>query len=88
MPIQADGAIVPQILRTLRDAVIRIDLPPDVLLSETKVARCFGVSRQPVREVFIKLQKAGLLSIHPSAAPWCGASPSQPSSMPASSRRR
>lgn len=63
MPIQANGAIVPQILRTLRDTVICIDLPLDVLLSEMEVARCFGLNCQPVREVFITLQEAGPLSI-------------------------
>ena len=38
---------------------------PGTVVSEADIARRFGVSRQPVREAFIKLQEAGLLSIRP-----------------------
>ena len=58
-------AIAPQVLGALRDAIIRSDLPPGTALSEAEVARRLGVSRQPVREAFIKLNEAGLLSIRP-----------------------
>jgi DNA-binding GntR family transcriptional regulator len=63
----ADSAlsIAPRLLRLLRDAIIRGDLPPGTVVSEAEVARRFGTSRQPVREAFIKLQEAGLLSIRP-----------------------
>lgn len=62
---EAAGSLAPQLLRILRDAVVRGDLPPGTTLSEAEIARRFGVSRQPVREAFIKLQEAGLLSIRP-----------------------
>jgi GntR family transcriptional regulator, rspAB operon transcriptional repressor len=64
-PIDVEGAIAPQVLRALRDAIVRIELAPGALLSEADLARRLGVSRQPVREAFIKLQEAGLLSVRP-----------------------
>ncbi len=65
IPIDPGTAIAPQVLGALRDAIIRSDLPPGTALSEAEVARRLGVSRQPVREAFIKLNEAGLLSIRP-----------------------
>ena len=35
------------------------------MLSEQEVAKLLGVSRQPVREAFIKLGEAGLLRVLP-----------------------
>ena len=45
-------------------------LRPGEMLSEQDIATQFGVSRQPVREVFIKLGEAGLLRCCRSAARW------------------
>ena len=59
------GSIAPQLLRLLREAIVRGELLPGTVVSEADIARRFGVSRQPVREAFIKLQEAGLLSIRP-----------------------
>jgi DNA-binding GntR family transcriptional regulator len=61
----AAGAIAPRVLQALREAIVQGDLLPGATLSEAEVARQLGVSRQPVRESFIKLQEAGLLSIRP-----------------------
>lgn len=44
---------------------MRCELLPGTVVSEADIARRFGVSRQPVREAFIKLQEAGLISIRP-----------------------
>ena len=66
--IDQEEAITPQVVRALRDAIIRVELPPGAVISEADIARRFGVSRQPVREAFIKLQEAGLLSIRPQRA--------------------
>jgi DNA-binding GntR family transcriptional regulator len=62
-----DGSrsLTPQVFRMLRESIVRGELLPGSLLSEADTARRFGVSRQPVREAFIKLQDAGLLSIRP-----------------------
>ncbi len=63
--LDPEDAIAPQVVRALRDAIVRIELPPGATISEADIARRFGVSRQPVREAFIKLQDAGLLAIRP-----------------------
>jgi DNA-binding GntR family transcriptional regulator len=63
--IDENEAIAPQVVRALREAIVRIELPPGAVMSEADIARRFGVSRQPVREAFIKLSEAGLLAIRP-----------------------
>ncbi|OCG14318.1 GntR family transcriptional regulator [Gilliamella sp. wkB292] len=54
-----------QIYRQLRKAIITCQVLPGVLLSEKDIAGQFNVSRQPVREAFIKLAEAGLVQILP-----------------------
>lgn len=58
-------AITPQVTRILRERIIRIDLTPGDRISEAEVAQQYGVSRQPVREAFIKLAEEGLLEVRP-----------------------
>jgi GntR family transcriptional regulator, rspAB operon transcriptional repressor len=58
--------IVPQMIQFLRQAIIEMQLRPGQALSENDIARQYGVSRQPVREAFIKLREVGLLQILPS----------------------
>jgi DNA-binding GntR family transcriptional regulator len=50
---------------TLRMAIVQLQLRPGNLLSEAEVAKQLGVSRQPVREAFIKLAEVGLVEIRP-----------------------
>ncbi len=57
--------ITPQIARSLRERIIRNDLKPGDRLSESEVARGYDVSRQPVREAFIRLADQGLLAVLP-----------------------
>jgi DNA-binding GntR family transcriptional regulator len=45
-------------------------LPPGSALSEKDIAARYSVSRQPVREAFIKLSEAGLVEIRPSRGTW------------------
>lgn len=68
--MQLDPAlpIGPQLHAILRERLIRNELPPGSQMSETEVARQFLVSRQPVREVFIKLAAEGLIEIRPQRA--------------------
>lgn len=54
-----------QLFSILRAQIVRVELAPGVQLSETAIAADFRVSRQPVREVFIKLAEEGLLEIRP-----------------------
>lgn len=54
-----------RVYEALRQAIVRLQLRPGHLLSETELARRLGVSRQPVREAFIKLADAGLVEVQP-----------------------
>ncbi|XBS70305.1 GntR family transcriptional regulator [Acerihabitans sp. KWT182] len=54
-----------QIYRLLRKDIVECVIPPGKLLSEKETATRFEVSRQPVREAFIKLAEAGLVQILP-----------------------
>jgi GntR family transcriptional regulator, rspAB operon transcriptional repressor len=49
--------------RELRTAIVKLELPPGTRLTEQDIAVRYGVSRQPVREAFISLDRAGLLSV-------------------------
>jgi GntR family transcriptional regulator, rspAB operon transcriptional repressor len=69
LPLQdsiADGAIGPRLFELLRSEIIATRLMPGQALSEKEIAARFGVSRQPVREAFIKLAEVGMLQIVPS----------------------
>jgi DNA-binding GntR family transcriptional regulator len=54
-----------QLFQLLRGRIIRGELPPGSRLSEAGVATELHISRQPVREVFIKLAEDGLLEVRP-----------------------
>jgi len=54
-----------QIYRVLRKDIVECTIPPGKLLSEKEISLRFDVSRQPVREAFIKLAEAGLVQILP-----------------------
>ncbi|ACT11860.1 GntR family transcriptional regulator [Pectobacterium aroidearum] len=54
-----------QIYRVLRKDIVECNIPPGKLLSEKEISVRFDVSRQPVREAFIKLAEAGLVQILP-----------------------
>ncbi|BES83717.1 GntR family transcriptional regulator [Pectobacterium araliae] len=54
-----------QIYRVLRKDIVECTIPPGKLLSEKEISVRFDVSRQPVREAFIKLAEAGLVQIMP-----------------------
>lgn len=50
---------------TVRAAIVQLRFRPGNPLSEAEIARQLGVSRQPVREAFIKLAETGLVEIRP-----------------------
>lgn len=58
-------AVGPQVYRRLRQAIITNRFQPGQQLSEKEIATAFGLSRQPVREAFIKLAEAGLVRVLP-----------------------
>jgi DNA-binding GntR family transcriptional regulator len=54
-----------QLHRILRAAIIRGELMPGQAISELEMSKRFNVSRQPVREAFIKLGEEHLIEILP-----------------------
>ncbi len=63
--LDPSAAIAPQITRIMRERIIQCDLNPGDRTSESEIARHYGVSRQPVRDAFIKLSDQGLLEVLP-----------------------
>jgi GntR family transcriptional regulator, rspAB operon transcriptional repressor len=59
------GSIAEQVFRTLRSAIVTLRLTPATALSEQDIADRLKVSRQPVREAFIKLSEIGLVRVLP-----------------------
>ena len=54
-----------QIYKVLRACIVECTIQPGTLLSEKEISSQFNVSRQPVREAFIKLAENGLVRILP-----------------------
>lgn len=52
----------------LFDEISKLKLPPGTKLSEAEIARRFGVSRQPIRDAFNRLESKRLLWIRPQRA--------------------
>jgi GntR family transcriptional regulator, rspAB operon transcriptional repressor len=63
--IDSHEPISKQIFRALRQAIFAGQMVPGTPLSEKEVSDMFQVSRQPVREAFIKLVEAGVLQVLP-----------------------
>lgn len=63
--LDTGAAVGPQVYRLVRERIIRGDLEPGTRISESEIAGGYDVSRQPVREAFIKLAEEGLLEIRP-----------------------
>ncbi len=59
------GRVGTRVFDTVRQAIVQLKFRPGYLLSEADVARQLGVSRQPVREAFIKLAEVGLVEVKP-----------------------
>lgn len=56
------------VFEKLFDAIVSLQMLPGTKLSEVEVAKRFGVSRQPVRDAFNKLEAQDLLLIRPQKA--------------------
>lgn len=61
-----------QVYDWLHNRILRGDLPPGARLSETEIAAQVGVSRQPVREAFIRLTMIGLAEVRPQRGTFIG----------------
>lgn len=62
---QSESNVRQRLFDVLRQSIIRMTLAPGQGLSEQEIADTFSVSRQPVREAFIRLSEAGLVEIRP-----------------------
>lgn len=58
-------AVGPQVYQILRHRIISGDLLPGARLSETEIASAYEISRQPVREAFIRLTGENLVTVRP-----------------------
>lgn len=65
---QSKETIASRVVDALRDDIITMALKPGDVISESDIAGRYGVSRQPVREAFIRLAQQGLLLIRPKRA--------------------
>ncbi|MBW8322872.1 MAG: GntR family transcriptional regulator [Arenimonas sp.] len=63
--LEQSSAVGPQLYRLLRDRIVKGDLAPGVRISESEIAASYKVSRQPVREAFIKLAEESLVEVRP-----------------------
>jgi GntR family transcriptional regulator, rspAB operon transcriptional repressor len=59
------AAVAPQIYQSIRARIVSAELQPGAPLSEAEVAAEYRVSRQPVREAFIRLAMVGLVQVRP-----------------------
>ncbi|MCF8482402.1 MAG: GntR family transcriptional regulator [Rhodospirillum sp.] len=66
--IERPSSVTDQVFAELYHRVISLVMPPGTKTSETEVASALGVSRQPVRDAFYRLSKAGFLAIRPQRA--------------------
>ena len=63
--LEQSSAVGPQLYRLLRDRIVKGDLAPGTRISESEIAASYKVSRQPVREAFIKLAEEALVEVRP-----------------------
>ncbi|HSD38985.1 MAG TPA: GntR family transcriptional regulator [Rhodocyclaceae bacterium] len=54
-----------QIYHALRQSIVNCTLLPGEAISDKEISELFSVSRQPVRDAFIKLSGAGLIQVLP-----------------------
>lgn len=59
------ASIGSRVFDQIRKAIVQLRFRPGNPLSEAEIGRQLGVSRQPVREAFIKLAEAGMVEIRP-----------------------
>lgn len=63
--LSVSEAVGPQVYRILREQIIQAKLLPGERISEAEVAKGLSISRQPVREAFIKLSEEDLVQVRP-----------------------
>lgn len=63
--LSGTGSLVEQVYGLLRQLIINLSLPPEFALVEQDVAKQLKVSKTPVREAIIRLQREGLVKVVP-----------------------
>jgi DNA-binding GntR family transcriptional regulator len=63
--LMRQATISGRVFEVVRQAIVQLRFQPGNPLSEAEIGRQLGVSRQPVREAFIKLSEIGLVEIRP-----------------------
>lgn len=64
-PSSKSGTISNQVYETIRDHIVNLSIAPGTGMSEKEFADRLHVSRTPVREAFIRLDREGLVRIFP-----------------------
>ncbi|MBO0902031.1 GntR family transcriptional regulator [Jiella sonneratiae] len=64
-PAPVRATMADAVYQDLRRAILELRLKPGMRISEAEIARQMGVSRQPVREAFIRLARIGYLNVQP-----------------------
>lgn len=59
------SSVQEMVYRTLRDKIVNMELKPGTTISTQETADSMSVSRTPVREAFIRLQREDLLDVTP-----------------------
>jgi len=63
--LSPEGSVSTQVLEALRATILFGELKPGRRISEQEIADLMQISRQPVREAFIRLAAEGLVEIRP-----------------------
>lgn len=58
-------SVADQVFKLLHERILTLELAPLTKISEADIAKRLGVSRQPVREAFKRLERLGFLQIRP-----------------------
>lgn len=64
------GDLKKEVYEDIRYRIITQDLPPGELLKEKDLMIQYGIGRSPLREIFIELQREGLIRRIPRAGTW------------------
>ncbi|MEM9754742.1 MAG: GntR family transcriptional regulator [Pseudomonadota bacterium] len=71
MPLTAlgayDGSLSGKVYRSLKDAILRLELEPGSILRKAEICAQLGVSRSPVAEAVTRLAGEGLVDVIPQA---------------------
>lgn len=65
LPRQGRGGTVQRVQEVIRDAIVRLDLPPGTAIDKVALCAQLGVSRFPVSEALGRLSAEGLVEVLP-----------------------